>query len=141
MAAGRELIDSTDSWKTGKTYFTKVNTRFRPTGPSNPDRWNCRISEHSPKEVTFDVLWDKLAKNKAENEKEYVSCLLDPPRHILNAHLCRFITIIEKVTKVQELSPTAQIWTLYYNFPFPVSNRVFTVLQVVHKEDTALPSG
>ncbi|KXN91502.1 hypothetical protein AN958_00764 [Leucoagaricus sp. SymC.cos] len=63
-----------------------------------------------------------MAHNKAVNEKE-------------------FIQIINKVTQVKELSPTAQIWTLLYKFPFPVTNRIFTVLQVVHKEGTALPSG
>ncbi|KAF9448018.1 hypothetical protein P691DRAFT_792951 [Macrolepiota fuliginosa MF-IS2] len=122
IAAGRELIESTESWKEGKTHFTKVKTLSRPGGPPDNDNWHCRVSEHTPEEVTFDVLWDKMAKDKALNEKE-------------------FIPAIDKVTQVQELSPTAQIWTIHYKFPLMVSDRVFTVLQVVHKEDSELPSG
>lgn len=122
IAAGRELIESTDTWKSGKTYFTNVKTLSRPAGPPLVGNWHCRVSEHTPDQITFDQLWDKMARDKALNEKE-------------------FVPIIDKATKVKELSPAAQIWTMRYKFPFPVANRVFTVLQVVHEEDTNPPSG
>lgn len=73
IAAGRELIESTDSWKAGKTYFTKVKTLHSSAGPSLVGAWHCRLSEHPPNEVTFEQLWDKMANNKAVNEREYVN--------------------------------------------------------------------
>lgn len=115
IAAGRELIESTDTWKKGKT-FAGVKTLF------HSGDWHCRLSEHPPDQITFQQLWDKMAYDKASNEKE-------------------FTPILNKVTKVKELSPTAQIWALHYKFPFPVSKRIFTVLQVVHEENTNPPSG
>ena len=66
-----------------------------------------------------------------------ISCEAHHNYHIAS----RFIPILNKVTKVKELSPTAQIWALHYKFPFPVSKRIFTVLQVVHEENTNPPSG
>jgi len=39
------------------------------------------------------------------------------------------------------LSPTAQIWTLYYTFTPPVSPRVFTVVQVTHLSETTPRTG
>ncbi|KAF5358163.1 hypothetical protein D9756_001338 [Leucocoprinus leucothites] len=104
IAAGRELIESTDTWKSGKTYFTNVKTLSRPAGPPLVGNWHCRVSEHTPDQITFDQLWDKMARDKALNEKE-------------------FVPIIDKATKVKELSPAAQIWTMRYKFPFPVANR------------------
>jgi len=63
----------------------------------------------------------------------------------LNTSLCldlsRFIPDIDKVTKVKEISPTAQIWTLHYKFPPPVSPRVFTVLQIVRLKEEAPRTG
>lgn len=122
IAAGRELIESTDAWKVGKTYFTTVKTLSHSGGLTPVGNWHCRLSEHPPDQITFKQLWDKMAHDKAPNEKE-------------------FIPALNKVTKVKELSPAAQIWALHYKFPFPVSNRVFTVLQVAHEENTDPPAG
>ena len=69
---GKKLIESTTAWKTGKTYFKSVQTAYRAKGPGDGAPWYCRISEHTPKEATFDAFWDKLSKNKAVNEKECV---------------------------------------------------------------------
>lgn len=55
--------------------------------------------------------------------------------------VCRFIHEIQKVTKVQERSPTASIWTLYYTFTPPVSPRVFTELQVISYSEQAPRTG
>jgi len=79
IAVGRELLDATDVWKKGKVYQKNtVQTYFRPKGPGDGASWHCRVSEHTPAgaaEVTFDELWNKIGKDHAENEKEYV-CLL-----------------------------------------------------------------
>ncbi|KJA14821.1 hypothetical protein HYPSUDRAFT_149884 [Hypholoma sublateritium FD-334 SS-4] len=119
---GTALIEATASWKAGKTHFGVVHTssRGKLTGDGAP--WYCRTSEHKPSEITFDQLWDKLSHDKAENELQ-------------------FIHEIQKVTKVQQRSPTAAIWTLYYTFTPPVSPRVFTELQVISYSEEAPRTG
>ena len=47
-------------------------------------------------------------------------------------HHPRFIHNIDKVQLVKTISPTQSIWNIHYTFPPPVSNRSFTVLQIVH---------
>jgi len=121
IGEGKKLIESTTAWKAGKT-FDGVQTTYRAKEPEDGAPWYCRISEHTPKEATFDTFWEKLSKNKAVNEKE-------------------FIPQIKKVTKVKDISPTASIWTLYYTFPPPVSPRVFTELQVTHLSETTPRTG
>ncbi|KAF8635509.1 hypothetical protein AX17_003899 [Amanita inopinata Kibby_2008] len=122
LAEGHSLINSTSSWKQGKTYHKKVRTYHRTKGPGDGAPWYCRVSEHTPDEATFDQLWDKLGRNKATNEEQY-------------------IPDIRKVTKVKALSDNAEIWSLYYTFTPPVSPRVFTVLQVAHLNDSSPRTG
>ncbi|KAF8634079.1 hypothetical protein AX15_001081 [Amanita polypyramis BW_CC] len=122
IAEARDVIQSTTSWKQGKTYFKKVRTYRKPKGPGDDSSWHCRISEHSPEEATFDQLWDKLGRNKSTNEQQY-------------------IPEIHKVTKIKTLSENAEIWTSYYTLTPPVSPRVFTVLQVTHLDNQSPRSG
>ncbi|KAK7693757.1 hypothetical protein QCA50_003329 [Cerrena zonata] len=110
LKAGRAILESTSSWKEGKTYHHNVKTLSRGKGPKDGANWHCRVSKHTKDDATFEEFWGKLGENKAENEKE-------------------FIHVIKKVTLVKKLSETQSIWTLYYTFPPPVSPRVFTVLQ------------
>ncbi|KIM48728.1 hypothetical protein M413DRAFT_437901 [Hebeloma cylindrosporum] len=119
---GKVLIDSTASWKAGKTFFDVVKTSSRGKLEGDGAPWHCRISVHSPTDITFDQLWDKLSRNKAENELQ-------------------FIHEIQKVNKIKELSSTSTIWTMYYTFMPPVSPRVFTVLQVTHLSQTTPRTG
>ncbi|KAH9930738.1 uncharacterized protein B0H18DRAFT_1145168 [Fomitopsis serialis] len=113
-ALGEALLDSTKSWKQGKTFQKgTVKTSSRPKGPQDGAPWHCRVSEHAPEDATFDEFWSKLGEDKANNEMQYV------PE-------------IKKVTLIKEISPTQSIWSLYYTFPPPVSPRVFTVLQTKH---------
>ncbi|KAF7778530.1 hypothetical protein Agabi119p4_2875 [Agaricus bisporus var. burnettii] len=119
IAAGRELIESTDSWQLKKT-INNVKVVHKPA-TSTDGSWFCRISEHSPEEVTYDQLWDKMARNKAQNEKDFIPELV-------------------KIKKLQEISPAAQIWNLYYKIPFPLSNRTFTALQVVDESASLIVS-
>ena len=70
---GKKLIESTTSWKAGKTFFKSVQTSYRAKESGDGAPWHCRISEHTRKEATFDQFWEKLSKDKAINEKEYVS--------------------------------------------------------------------
>lgn len=118
---GRELVDSSISWKQGKTY-DKVTTYTRPKQPGDGAPWHCRASVHTSDEVTFDQLWDKLSRNKATNEQQ-------------------FIPELRKVTKVKALSENAEIWTLYYKFSSAMSPRVFTVLQVTRLDNQSPRSG
>ena len=140
---GKKLIESSVTWKAGKTFFNSVQTSYRAKEPGDGAPWYCRISEHTPKEVTFDQLWEKLSKNKAVNEKE--SCLISLlwllVLLIFGVQHDRFIHEIKKVTKVKEISPNASIWTLYYTFTPPVSPRVFTELQVTHLSETTPRTG
>jgi len=122
IAEGKILIESTTSWKAGKTFFNSVKTSSRGKFQGDGAPWHCRISEHPPTDITFDQLWNKLSYNKAENELQ-------------------FIHEIQKVNKIKELSPTSNIWTMYYTFLPPVSPRVFTVLQVTHLSKTIPRTG
>ncbi|KAF4614652.1 hypothetical protein D9613_002623 [Agrocybe pediades] len=122
IAEGKALIESSTSWKAGKTFFDTVHTSYRGKLPGDGAPWYCRISEHKPEEITFDQLWEKLSKNKAENELQ-------------------FIHEIQKVNKVKEISPTANVWTLYYTFLPPVSPRVFTVVQVTQLSESEPRTG
>ncbi|KAF8197522.1 hypothetical protein BJ912DRAFT_78170 [Pholiota molesta] len=119
---GKKLIEATESWKAGKTFFEIVHTSSRPKLAGDGAPWYCRFSEHKPSDITFDQLWDKIAHNKAENELQ-------------------FIHEIKKAVKVKDISPTASIWTLYYTFTPPVSPRVFTELQVVHFSESKPRTG
>ncbi|EMD38280.1 hypothetical protein CERSUDRAFT_49192, partial [Gelatoporia subvermispora B] len=123
LKLGNELIESTTSWKQGKSFQKNaVKTSSRPKGPNDGAAWHCRISEHTAEDATFDEFWSKLGSNKAENE-------------------IQFIPEIKKVKLVKQLSPTSSIWTLYYTFPPPVSPRVFTVVQITHLEEASPRTG
>lgn len=122
ISEGRKLIDSMSSWNPGKTYHKKVRVYHKPKQPGDVAPWCGRISEHTSNEATFDQFWDKLGQNKPINEQQY-------------------IPDIRKVAKVKALSETAEIWTLYYKFPPPVSPRVFTVVQVTYLNTQAPRSG
>ncbi|KAK0239938.1 hypothetical protein EDD85DRAFT_920259 [Armillaria nabsnona] len=122
LSAGESLLKSTSSWKPGKTYHKTVKTYSRGKEAGDGAPWHYRVSEHAPGQATFDQMWAKLGTNKPENEKEYMA-------------------IINKVTKVKDISPTQSIWTLHYKFPPPVQPRVFTVLQIVHLTETSPRTG
>ncbi|KAF9014103.1 hypothetical protein BDQ17DRAFT_1342074 [Cyathus striatus] len=111
LAEAENILKSASTWKAGKKFYDQVQTYSKPKGPGDDAPWHLRVSEHPADEVTFDQMWEKLGKDKANNEKEYIHQ-------------------IKKVTKVKELSPTATIWTMYYTFMPPISPRVFTELQV-----------
>ncbi|KAI0929154.1 hypothetical protein AcV5_006495 [Taiwanofungus camphoratus] len=119
IAVGQALLDSTSSWKQGKTYQKgTVRTCSRQKGPQDGAPWHCRVSEHTAEDATFDEFWSKLGVDKAENEKQYISD-------------------IKKVTLVKQISPRQSVWTLYYTFPPPVSPRVFTVVQTTYLSETS----
>ncbi|KAI0072787.1 hypothetical protein K474DRAFT_1650455 [Panus rudis PR-1116 ss-1] len=125
LAAGRAVLDSSSSWKEGKTFHrhgTTVRTFAQPKGPQDGAGWHCRVSEHTAEDATFDEFWAKLGVDKAENEKE-------------------FVHEIKKVKLVKQISPTQSVWTLYYTFPPPVAPRVFTVLQTVHLDNASPRTG
>ncbi|KII88304.1 hypothetical protein PLICRDRAFT_619643 [Plicaturopsis crispa FD-325 SS-3] len=123
LSAARELLDSTATWKQGKSYSKHVvRTYSRPKVQGDGAAWHCRVSEHSKEDATFDEIWAKLGADKARNEME-------------------FIPDIKKVTEVKDISPSQSIWTLLYTFPPPISSRVFTVLQVVHLDNSSPRTG
>ncbi|KAI0636714.1 hypothetical protein C8Q77DRAFT_1154628 [Trametes polyzona] len=111
IKVGKELLESTQSWKQGKAYHhNTVKTFSRPKGPRDGTAWFGRVSEHTKEDATFEEFWAGLGENKAENEMQY-------------------IPEIKKVKLIKRISPTQSVWTLYYHFPPPVSPRVFTVVQ------------
>ncbi|KAF9532228.1 hypothetical protein CPB83DRAFT_665682 [Crepidotus variabilis] len=114
VGSGTSLINSSASWTAGRTYHDgRVKTCQRPKGPGDGAPWYCRHSEHMKEEITFNELWTKLSVNKAVNEKNYIHEIKDS-------------------IKVKQVSPTAEIWAMHYHFTPPVTDRVFTVFQVVH---------
>ncbi|KAJ8473311.1 hypothetical protein ONZ51_g7949 [Trametes cubensis] len=99
IKAGKQILESTMSWKQGKTYqHNKVKTFSRSKGPKDGAGWYCRVSEHTKEDATFDEFWSKLGENKAENEMQ-------------------FIPEIKTVTLIERISPTQTIWSLEYHFP------------------------
>ncbi|KAF5389945.1 hypothetical protein D9757_003627 [Collybiopsis confluens] len=114
--AADTLIESCTSWKQGKTYHKVVKTYSQGKNPGDGAPWHCRVSVHKPDEATFEQMWDKLGKDKAKNEMQ-------------------FIPDIHKVTKVKEITENQNIWSIYYKFPPPVSPRVFTELQITRLSD------
>ena len=48
----------------------------------------------------------------------------------------RYMPIIRKVMKVKEMSPTQEIWTLFYKFNPVMTPRVFTVLQLAYLDES-----
>jgi len=70
IAAGKRILDSTKSWKQGKTYHGVVKTFSHPKGPGDGGGWHCRLSEHEPEQVSFDQMWEKLGENNAMSELE-----------------------------------------------------------------------
>ncbi|KAI0093975.1 hypothetical protein BDY19DRAFT_289343 [Irpex rosettiformis] len=119
---GRALIDVSSNWQKNKTFHKVVQTYLRPKIKGEPANWWCRVSEHGQDEATFDEFWDKLGKNKGENEVNYVK-------------------VVKKATLIKQISPTQAIWSMYYKFPPPVSPRVFTVLQTIQYKETSPRTG
>ncbi|KAM6500289.1 Protein of unknown function (DUF3074) domain containing protein [Amanita muscaria] len=141
ISEGRKLIDSMSSWNPGKTYHKKVRVYHKPKQPGDVAPWCGRISEHTSNEATFDQFWDKLGRNKPINEQQSVQCEQRLHLQVNEFEPSRYIPDIRKVAKVKALSETAEIWTLYYKFPPPVSPRVFTVVQVTYLNTQAPRSG
>jgi len=139
ITAARNLLEATKSWKKGKAYEKKaVQTYSQQKGPGDGAAWHCRVSEHTPAEATFDEFWSKLGNS--ENEKEYVSNASRERSSDDERARNRYINELKKATLVKKISPTQEIWTLYYEFSsFGVSPRVFTVLQVSHYDESSSP--
>ncbi|KAJ7343318.1 hypothetical protein DFH08DRAFT_872354 [Mycena albidolilacea] len=122
LKAADALLESTSSWKEGKTFHKQVKTLHRAKGSEDGAAWHARVSIHKPAEATFTQMWSKLGEDKALNEM-------------------KFIPNIKKVTKVKEISATQSVWTLYYTFPPPIAPRVFTVVQITRLNDSSPRSG
>jgi len=125
IAAAREVLETSKGWKKGKAFEKKtVQTYSGPKGPGDGAAWHCRVSEHTPTQITFDDLWSKLGcSNHSEYEKEYIED-------------------VKKATFVKKISATQEIWTMYYEFSsFGVSPRVFSVLQISHYDSNSPRTG
>jgi hypothetical protein len=71
IAEARRVIQTTHSWKQGKTYFKTVKT-YRGKLPEDREPWHCRVSEHGEEDGSFDLLWAKLGTVKEVHETEWV---------------------------------------------------------------------
>jgi hypothetical protein len=70
LASAKALIESTASWKQGKTFKDgNVQTFYRSKQGTDQMNWYGRVSEHPKSEGAFDEFWSKLAIDKVENEK------------------------------------------------------------------------
>lgn len=70
LQAGRELIEKSREWPMTKTYAKGMVKGYKhPKGDDDEQFWFCRVSEHTPAEVTFEELWHGLAINKGDHEK------------------------------------------------------------------------
>ena len=68
IAQGHAILETTEKWKQGKTYYKSVATYSREKFKGESANWHCRVSEHGPEDATFDEFWSRLAVNKGENE-------------------------------------------------------------------------
>lgn len=128
IAAALAILETTSTWKQGKTFHKIVKTASRSKATGDGASWHYRASEHDAEEATFDELWNGLGVNKAENEKLSVSTVLVYP--LRSSRPISYIAELTKVTKLKEISPTQSIWSLYNDLPPPLSTRVFTELQI-----------
>ncbi|KAL1735377.1 hypothetical protein EV714DRAFT_200874 [Schizophyllum commune] len=142
LARAKEVLASIPQWKEGKAYKGGVKTFTLPKGltpgTSAEDFWACRMSGHSSSDASFDAMWAHLAKDKAENEmnsssREYG---VEASQILTELGSPRYMPIIRKVTKVKEISPTQEIWTLFYKFNPVMTPRVFTVLQLAYLDES-----
>ncbi|TFY71752.1 hypothetical protein EVG20_g1243 [Dentipellis fragilis] len=123
LSKARELMNSSETWKKGKSYHKDlVHTFHRPKGPEDGAAWHCRVSQHTAKDATFDEFWNMLGKNHSENEIKYIK-------------------EVKKATLLKEISPSQSIWSMYYEFAPPVSPRFFTVLQIAHLDEASPKTG
>ena len=135
LAAGRRTLEESKTWKKGKEHVKGVKTCSTKVS-GEPAGWYCRVSEHTPAECSFDEFWEKLGTNKGVNEIECVPrCRILLVEWHADAFVAppppdRYVAEVTKATLVKQISPSQAIWSMYYNFPPPVSPRVFTVLQV-----------
>jgi len=113
--AAEKIIANMKTWKKGKTYNrhnTTVHTVSCPKGPKDEGNWHGRHSVHASSRATFDEFWEGLGVDKAAKEAEYIPEL-------------------KRTTLVKEVAPNQFINSLYYEFPPPVSPRVFTEMQIM----------
>ncbi|KAA1471219.1 hypothetical protein DENSPDRAFT_837163 [Dentipellis sp. KUC8613] len=123
LSQARELMNSSETWKKGKSYHKDlVHTFHRPKGPGDGAAWHCRVSQHTAEDATFDEFWNMLGKNHSDNEIKYIK-------------------EVKKATLLKQISPSQSIWSMYYEFPPPVSPRFFTVLQIAHLDETSPKTG
>ncbi|KAH8117379.1 hypothetical protein DFH11DRAFT_1851714 [Phellopilus nigrolimitatus] len=120
LQAGRELADASLKWRHSKDYCKGIVKAYtHPKDADDEEPWFARVSVHAPDEVSFDEFWFGLGNNKPEHEMKRVSVSL-------------FVHTVDQVVLLKRLSEQAAIWNLHYKFAPPVSNRTFTVLQVIH---------
>lgn len=115
--AAEKIIQDMKTWKKGKTYNrhnTVVHTMSRPKGPKDDAPWFGRHSVHPASQATFDQLWEGLGVDKAVKEAE-------------------FIPELKQATLLKQVAENQFLQSLYYEFPPPVSPRVFTELQIMRE--------
>ncbi|KAF9005086.1 hypothetical protein BDQ17DRAFT_1353763 [Cyathus striatus] len=78
--------------------------------------WHCVVTRFDKREVSFSKLWEKLGQNRMVNQK-------------------RIIPGLEKLERIEYISDSQSIWTLFYDSPPPLSPRVFTILQYARMVD------
>lgn len=113
LQSGKELIEASQSWKQGKAYCKGlVRGISAPKGSDDEEPWFGRVSVHEPDSVSFDEFWFGLGTNKPEHE-------------------AKFVHNIDGKKLLKRISDRAEIWNVHYKFSPPISNRTFTVLQVI----------
>ncbi|KAF4622198.1 hypothetical protein D9613_009365 [Agrocybe pediades] len=105
-------LDASLSWRAAKpqdgcqTFFHEEHDERRKTTRT----WHCIVRNIHKDEVSFTRLWERMGKDKVENQKSYVAT-------------------ISRVTRISSLAEGQAIWTLLFTYPPPMSPRVFTIFQ------------
>ncbi|PAV23679.1 hypothetical protein PNOK_0074700 [Pyrrhoderma noxium] len=120
LQAGRELIKASQEWKQTKVFCKGlVQGITAPKASDDDEPWFGRVSVHDSTSISFDELWFGLGTKKPEHES-------------------KFVHNIDGIKLLKQNSDQAEIWNIHYKFSPPISNRTFTVLQVIEL-DTSSP--
>ena len=134
LQAGRELIEASQKWKQTKVFCKGlVQGITAPKASDDDEPWFGRVSVHDSTSISFDELWFGLGTKKPEHESKLVAYYLSHLLHYLRYifFVFRFVHNIDGIKLLKQNSDKAEIWNIHYKFSPPISNRTFTVLQVI----------
>ncbi|GLB42738.1 hypothetical protein LshimejAT787_1201870 [Lyophyllum shimeji] len=69
LDAGRSVLEASLLWKKGRSSPNAEVFHHRRDNTRKSETWLCRVSQFRTEDVRFEALWERLGRNKLENEK------------------------------------------------------------------------